>query len=76
MISTEAGIKKMAYNHFKTQYSAHVSENIDLQLEVLKIVPRFFNDAGNLEIGKPVQISELQEIVNIMPREKSPGPDG
>jgi hypothetical protein len=29
-----------------------------------------------LEIGKPVQISELQDIVNKMPREKSPGPDG
>jgi hypothetical protein len=66
----------MASNILKHSTSAHISENIDLQLEVLKTVPRFFNDEDNLEIDKPVLISELQEIVNKMPKEKSYGPDG
>jgi hypothetical protein len=29
-----------------------------------------------VEIGKPVMISELKDTINIMPKEKSPGPDG
>jgi hypothetical protein len=28
------------------------------------------------EIGKPVSIEEIEFIVNKMPKEKSPGPDG
>jgi hypothetical protein len=75
-MSFDTGIKKMAYKHLKEQYSAHDSKNIDLQLEVLKIVPRFFNDANSLKIRKPVQFSELQEIVSKMSREKTLGSHG
>jgi hypothetical protein len=37
--STDSELKEMAFNHFKSQYSAIESENIDLQIEVLKTVP-------------------------------------
>jgi hypothetical protein len=76
LISTDTKLKKMYFKHFKAQYCFLNSENIDLQLEVLKIVRRFFNDEDNMEIEKPVLISELQDIVNKMPKEKSHGPDG
>jgi len=66
----------MAFNHFKAQYNTFNTENIDLQLEVLKTDPWFFNDDDNVEIDKPVLIAELQETVNKMPKEKSPGPNG
>ena len=76
LVSTDTKLKKMYFKHFKARYCFLNSENIDLQLEVLKIVRRFFNDEDNMEIEKPVLISELQDIVNKMPKEKSPGPDG
>jgi hypothetical protein len=76
LISTDSELKNMAFNHFKAQYRAFDSENIDTQLDVLKNVPRFFNEDDNVDIGKPVSITELKETINIMPKEKSPGPDG
>jgi hypothetical protein len=66
----------MYFKHFKAKYCFLNSENIDLQLEVLNTVRRFFNDEDHMEIEKPVLISELQDIINKMPKEKSPGPDG
>jgi hypothetical protein len=33
LISTEVGIKKMAYNHFKTQYRAHVQKTLIFNLK-------------------------------------------
>jgi hypothetical protein len=35
-----------------------------------------FSDAESDEIGKPVSIEEIEFIINKMPKEKSPGPDG
>jgi hypothetical protein len=66
----------LTFKHFKAQYRAIDSENIDTQRDVLKIVPRFFNYDDNVEIGKPVSIAELKETISNMPKEKSPGPDG
>ena len=72
LISTDTELKVMSYKHFKEQYIAFDTENIDLQLEVLKIVPRFFNE----EIDKLVSITELQETISKMPKEKSHSLDG
>lgn len=66
----------MAFKHFKAQYSAFDTENIDLQLEVLKTIQLFFNDDDNEEIDKPVSIAEIQETISKMPKEKSLGPNG
>jgi len=76
IISTDSKLQNMYFNHFKAQYRAIDSENIDTQLDVLKTVPHFFNDANNVEIGKPITISELKETISDMPKEKSLGPDG
>jgi len=38
-------------------------------------VPRFFNDVESDEIGKPVTLKEVAEVVSKMPRDKSSGPD-
>jgi hypothetical protein len=76
IISTDLKLQKMAFKHFKAQYRAIDSENIDTQLNVLKTVPHFFNDEDNVEIGKPVTIAELKETISNMPKEKSLGPNG
>jgi oligoribonuclease NrnB/cAMP/cGMP phosphodiesterase (DHH superfamily) len=57
LISTDTKLKKMYFKHFKARYCFLNSENIDLQLEVLKTVRCFFNDEDNMEIDKPVLIS-------------------
>jgi hypothetical protein len=66
----------MDFNNFKSQYSAIESKDIDLQIGVLKTVPRFFNDEDNVEIDKPVSIEELQGIISKMAKEKCHGPNG
>jgi hypothetical protein len=74
--STEKYIKEIAYKHFKSQFSAIEAEDTCNQIKVLKDVPRFFNDAESDEIGKPVTLEEVEEIVSRMPKDKIPGPDG
>jgi hypothetical protein len=69
-------IKEIAYKHFKSQFSAIEAEDTCNQIKVLKDVPRFFNDAESDEIGKPVTLEEVKEIVSRMPKDKIPGPDG
>jgi len=39
-------------------------------------VPRFFNNVESDEIGKPLTLEEVEEIVSRMPKDKSPGLDG
>jgi hypothetical protein len=46
------------------------------QINVLKDVPRFFNDVETEEIGKYVTLEEVKEIVCKMTKDKIPGPDG
>jgi hypothetical protein len=66
----------MAFNHFRTQYKAFETENIDVQLNVLQSIPRFFNESDNQNLGKPATLDELKDTIDKLPKEKSPGPDG
>jgi hypothetical protein len=74
--TTDSKLHSMAFNHFRTQYKANESENIDVQFDVLQTIPRFFNESDNQNIGKPVTIDELKDTIDKMPKDKSPGPDG
>jgi hypothetical protein len=76
VLSSESEIKEFAYKYFQEQYSAPEMEDMRNQIHILKYVPRMFSDVESDEIGKPVSIEEVEFIVNKMPKEKSPGPDG
>jgi hypothetical protein len=76
ILSSESEIKEYAYNFFQTQFSAPEVEDMRNQFHIIKDVPRMFSDAESDEIGKPVSIEEIEFIINKMPKEKSPGPDG
>jgi hypothetical protein len=45
-------------------------------INVLKDVPRFFNDDESDEIGNPITLEEVKEVINKIPKEKIPGLDG
>jgi hypothetical protein len=74
--STDNDIKEITYKHFKSQFKEIGAEDTYNQIKVIKEVPRFFNDVESDEIGKPVTLKEVEEVVSKMPRDKSPGPDG
>jgi hypothetical protein len=67
-ITIDSELHKLAFNHFKAQYNAIESENIDIHLDVLKMVSCFFKDINNVEIGKPVSISYLKDTIDNMPK--------
>jgi hypothetical protein len=74
--SFDQDFKKIAYNHFKNQFSPIASEDIRNQLEVLAHLPKFFTDTDCVEIGKVVLIDEVRDTINKMPKDKIPGSDG
>ena len=43
---------------------------------MLKGVPRFFTYEEINEVGKHVTLQEVEKIVELMPKDKIPGPDG
>jgi hypothetical protein len=73
---TDWELHSLAFNHFRTQYQASETENIDVQYDVLQLVMRFFNESKNQNLGKPVTLEELKDTIDKMPKDKSPGPDG
>jgi hypothetical protein len=47
-----------------------------VQLEVLKAFPSFFKESDNVVLENPVTLTEIKDIIDQMPKDKSPGPDG
>jgi hypothetical protein len=66
----------MDFQHYRTQFQASQSQNIDVQYEVLQTIPRIFTESENQNLGKPVTLEELKDTIDKMPKDKSLGPDG
>ena len=43
---------------------------------MIKEVPRYFSDEESDDVGKHISLKEVENTVGMMPRDKSPGPDG
>jgi hypothetical protein len=74
--SSQTDIGSAAFNFFKSLYSAKEKEDTLTQLHVIKEIPRFFSEEDSNDIGRQVTLQEVENVVAIIPRDKSPGPDG
>jgi len=74
--TSDSEIKKIAMEHFKTQFRSVETKDTHCQLKVLEHLPNFFSESDCEEIGKSVTIDEVKETVFKMPKDKSLGPDG
>jgi hypothetical protein len=74
--TSDSEIKKIAMEHFKSQFRSIESEDTHCQLKVLEHLPNFFSESDCEEIGKVVTINEVKETVFKMPKDKILGPDG
>jgi len=72
----ETAIKASSLNFYKSLYKAKVNEYTLTQFNVLKEVPRFFTYEESNEVGKKVTLQEVEKILELMPKDKSPGLDG
>jgi hypothetical protein len=57
--STDKEIKETTFKHFQSQYNALEAEDTRNQLNILKDVPRFFNNDESDDIGKPNTLEEI-----------------
>jgi hypothetical protein len=73
---SQAEIGATTFNFYKYLYKAKDREDTLTQLNVLKEVPRFFSDEESNEVGKQATLQEIEKIVEMMPKDKGPGPDG
>ena len=49
---------------------------IGQQFKVLQHFPRFFGQEENLSLGREITLDEVERILKLSAKEKSPGPDG
>jgi len=69
-------MKEVAKTYFKNIFDQSVEEDLLAQLHSLEHMPRMFSLDDNAEVWRHVTKAELEHILQHMPKDKSPGPDG
>jgi hypothetical protein len=74
--SSQAALRYKGFNYFRSLYKATEKEDTLAQLQVINEVPRFFSNEESNELGKHITLQGVEKIVEMMQKDKSPGPDG
>jgi hypothetical protein len=74
--SSQADIGATTFIFFKSLYKEKEKEDTLAQLQVIKEVPCFFSDEESNDLGRQITLQEVEKIVELMPKDKSLGPDG
>ena len=69
-------LKGEAVSHFGNIYKHIPSNNLEYQLKVLNMYPRFFNPEEGRKVGKMVELVEIKEVLKKFMKDKSTGLDG
>ena len=69
-------LASLGVNFFKNLYKATEEISIAEVIRVAQFFPRFIEEEGNDSIMAPVTKEEVEDILKLMQKDKSPGPDG
>jgi hypothetical protein len=75
-ISEPEGIRKAAFETFKTLYTENGRASITPQMYPLSVVPKLIKDDINRKLLEEVSQQEIKEALDQMHPDKAPGPDG
>ena len=75
-ISSQKELKAEALNFFSSVYKDLGSQSIDAHMHILGLFPRFFDGEEGINVGSPVTLEEIEKVLKIFSKDKSPGRDG
>jgi len=75
-VHKQLDIAEVAVNHFRDIFTDPKETRIADQLRTIQLYPRVFNDEDCRSLGRPVTLQEIEKILKVCAKEKSPGPDG
>lgn len=76
VIHRDEDLKEADINHFQNQSGDQGRCDISAQLEIIKHFPSIFSREEGEHIGKPVTLEEIESILKLFAKDKSPGLDG
>ena len=74
-VTSQSEIESAAFKHFKDFYQDTPSD-ISTQVEVARLLPRYFSEAEARQLELPVTSAEIKDVLTHLAADKSPGPDG
>jgi len=76
VVSSQRDLARTARSHFRHIFDDPKTTSIASQLTLLEVFPTLAREDDNLWLGREVTLDEIESILKLCAKDKSPGPDG